>query len=637
MIKATLKSRIENAKLESSLKLFQLLTPNPELVNDTSLQLGRLNQAKKDFNHNLIKKEDYDTHVSIIGSNLLREIDFLPEDIDVLKAKLDTILHNYSIITDTIELLRYLTQDPNINYQLEKTSQDLSLSQENIDVPGKDDWKDQDDFLKKRLSHIIEGIDVWQLHENWPEKFIYWLENSNNSYCSIENYTTDTQVLSGYYSVVKSITKGSENFEIKGVLFNWLEHYLVGDFDSAYEILIKTRNDKGIGNAQFYEFLAASYSNISQFDKNVRDILIKGEAREFKRIVFYLERMKDTAKSPEILERTGRYICNRVIKVISKVYLNIAHNYFEDGLPRGRSKKRDVIKRCIDCFCQLREIFDNSDDLDVIYMLLMELDGVSKFPWIDIRSNTPTNTTTYDAIARRMQLLEMILDEGEYCDKLVSELEIKISELQKESSFQENIARRILNFCRIAYLNYRDRRFLDFIEIIIRGKKVIVQKDRLDSSSSELKEGKEELDRFLLEVGIATYFVSERILSDVTAGLGLLEEVMSEETPKEILTRSFDSEDSYFHFLDKNSSTKHSEISELKYYSSSLKQFPVKTNEVKNHRDYPSKVIMLIFIVLYLLVLLRAYDLNYVSPLVAILGVLIVGTGCVVVSIAANE
>ena len=47
--------------------------------------LGDISGVDSDAVDNLIKKEDYDTHVSIIGSNLLREIDFLPEDIDVLK------------------------------------------------------------------------------------------------------------------------------------------------------------------------------------------------------------------------------------------------------------------------------------------------------------------------------------------------------------------------------------------------------------------------------------------------------------------------------------------------------------------------------------------------------------------------
>lgn len=500
-IKSIITDDIRYDKLEKALFKMQVVTPFSEDVESITIQFAKIKAAERQFHENTITRDIYETEKGKVIKWVLNIVKTLPEDLELLKEKLKLILNDYSITIDTIDLLKYLIIDDTLQNILNSLVLELSELQESEREEGDKYITDRSKAVKDKIDKIINNIQSYHLSDDWNFKFVKWLIKKREQYVSIPlNIQYQLQAFN-YHSIIADITQDDENHGLKGKFFNWLELYLTEEFDAAYSLLIDIREQSGIGSTMFYEFLLITSLNRKSFKNNIEKVLIKGNLIELKRLLFYVERIRYNQKGRnEFNKNIVLSLLKKVANIIQRVYLNIAHNYFETGTSRGRSKQRDIIKRCIEVTSNLYDSVEDYDPgeefIDLIETLLLELDNAGKFPWTDVKNKNIINTTVFDALKYRDQFLNTILSRDKHIDSIINELTFNINELQKNGVLEKVVRDRFIRCCMINYYNYEDQRFIELTRKIGAGQ-VLKSKSFNRDTDSHTHEDSDDVNSFL--------------------------------------------------------------------------------------------------------------------------------------------
>lgn len=522
--KNIIRDEYEEGNLIATLELFKQIAVHYEDVNFSSDALRRIREIRRKRNEGKELREVQETTTNLISGEILMRLDTLPDDIEILKEKILTITDAYQSITDAIELL-LLIYDENISHRMKAISVKLSLQQDNVsDI---ETWDTIYENAKSSVLDVLSSPNNYTLKENWQKITINFLYNNKNRFIAVPAIVSNESTLK-FYPDINRITSG-ELKEHKGELFSWLESYIVGEYKNANEILIQLRKRYGVAGSQFYEYLALTFSRNEEFSKIIKDGLLRNEPANINRVLFYIVRVRDGKHKTSTRDSSLEFLYKNLFFQISKVYQSIAHDYIQNGTSSGRSKKREIIKRCIDLTIRLYKSYKGVSlnlPKKIYYELLLELEGIDKFNWIEPTKNGYLkDVTVYNATKKRKKLHKIIEEEKEFTDLLYDRIRLKYIEVNKDeySNLNQKVSIRLLKVCAMAYNNYGQRRFLDLLTnpVTCKEEAEIVNKPNNENFNVEY---------FLKKHDLVPYEITKSYLFMIAGFSNLLDFDPSEET-----------------------------------------------------------------------------------------------------------
>lgn len=515
---------ISRNEIDRALTALKCIVVNNQYADDI---LTLQNQISRVNRENLLGLQNYET-ISVASnrnlSNITVKISELPEDILILKNKLNYYLNTGSNLEETIKKLKSFIHfnSPTAN----SISLGLLSSQQNdLENELEDDSLNKySDSLESTINQLRQVIDDIS-YENLQDDFVklFW-----------ENDLNDRAF---HYIHIKGVKQNSDSpyfFDIisrkdaaRSKLMMWEEHFISGDYKSAQNFIDSLRIEGGFSDQLIYEYTALNFLKTESTEKIISDIVSRNKRAKYEKLKLYVLRAQSLIGDGDSKTKKESipYIVQQLHLGILKIYNNISFDYIIQATNSNYIRRRNIIKELILLHIELLETFKfiEVNHFATTTSLITELEGGGKFQWIKIFKNKIENKIAYNAIEDRQLLIKYLGSEyrsSELSENLYKELFIKGKSVEDEDQ-----RRRYLHACELAYCLYKDERFHDLQKGFKKSSRPVAQYNEATNKETRSKEEDQYFEELINEIdtrnGIADLSTPSNAHSKANSNLSL--------------------------------------------------------------------------------------------------------------------
>lgn len=541
-VKRILKEYCNDNKIAEAIKLFQKISNDNKSINYSIELLSELKENSHNQRIGIISQEQFGIKKNSILRSFLELLDDLQSDLEILKNKIQILLFDYEAITDVIELLLSICVQEFVD-TISQIKMEFVRKQENfenisdIELTNESSnyWIAFEKNAFDKIKQIGSILETNYLKPGWELVFLNYLNENHKQYFPRPKNKVLNNLELRYYQDIVKIPDYKKGKLIKGQLYNWLENYIVENYEKALEILINLRDVFGVKDSKYYEYLLITYLKNFGTDKFVKTHVLSNKTSETNRLIFYVRRIYEDGPFTFFQQETLKVFLDEILVNVSKIYHNITYNHLlEDKYP-GRSKRREVIKRCFDFTCLVLENFQLRGSLEfdtnILIDLITEVEGGGKFKWIELKNDKIENSTFYDANSMRKKLIQ-ILKESKITDgklflkeNLIKNLKKTGHELQKRRNLEESFKKAFIKECIIGWFIYNDQEFKNIsIDFNQKRNMVFEKKELMPNESTEANVYSYE--NFMESIGVQTinpFIIDIDLIKNISGILRVLE------------------------------------------------------------------------------------------------------------------
>lgn len=317
-----------------------------------------------------------------------------------LKDKLLAIQQHNGLLP-AADLLKQLVAEPvslNALATLEKDYDDY-VWQLNNALGDAYDWQEAYQSLNRRLSSLIHDFDPAELKPGWEGLYREATEDFT--------FHTEGQVFAlisrtDRVQVPSQIVYAEEQQRYKRLLYHYQDDFVVGNYKSAYETLLKVRYELEVESAQLYEYLLLSYFRKTGSKKIVQQILTgrkAGEEDHLRYLMLYAGRAVSLQAEeagedlhpdlPHALTRkihsntvdyNVRQITRGLLLRLCEAMAELKYNYLEEGLLPKEHKVFAPLTNILRIAARINRFIPG--DILFAEQLIQELVGGHRNQWI---------------------------------------------------------------------------------------------------------------------------------------------------------------------------------------------------------------------------------------------------------------
>ncbi len=404
------------------------------------------------------KNEDESTTNSI-NDNILNLIKDLPTDILLVKKRLS--YEAEKDLNKALDIFSIIAQ-PYFDSEIDTLQNDYANAQSIM----KDDLSSQEqawseytselEEITRRYILLVESLSYQDLKADFID--LFWKEalSDEKFHYTPSSFSKVLEEESHYYN---DITTYIEDEKARAMLLRWEEEYLAGDLKTAEGYIDIARTELGIIGSMVNEYKALSYLAYITPQKIINRAISNRSYKEIHKLKFYLERAnKSQIRKSSTLNNSLRYIYSQLVFSLEKVYNNIIFDYSVDKTPPGSSKKRNVIKRCIEIINDIVPLVNLSEpsEENFIRSLILELEGGGKYVWLKPDQDRVIDSVSFEANEYRKKLIKFLTEDSE--QERSNNLYDAIEEKYNHKIF---FPEKIDITCQVAYNLYKEQRFLN--------------------------------------------------------------------------------------------------------------------------------------------------------------------------------
>lgn len=409
-IKSHIRSLISNDEVDSAIVSLINLIVSKDFLNQCLLLRSVVNKTSKKERLNTEYSDNLRVEISQNLQSLLELVNDIPTDQEIIENRIRyaiDIEEDFSIANHIVGMCfskELVVFSSHLNDKIENYQQVEIEYNENAGIEAFIHLVDQCSTAlidkMESLNHY-SGRGVRDFISNYLEDSSF-IPQFVNDYKRISE---DFNNISPYFDDINS-----QDENVRRHLLLWEEKFLTGDYESALFKAENARLDELSTKSINYEYTLITFIKYKSLDKIISDAIKTDRQGEFEYVLLLIDRSLK-------LDGRSSTLCDSLLSVyydfaqsIKKIYNNIDFSYLLNEMPRGRSRRRDYIKRLIKIYIDLVETLDvdldKSDNLP--QEILKELDGVNKFPWVEIRKGDLVNRTNFNAIDNRRKLIKIL-------------------------------------------------------------------------------------------------------------------------------------------------------------------------------------------------------------------------------------
>lgn len=457
--------------LKRTIQALKALATTAKASNIVMSFSGQYNTIKEKSLRNTISSEEEWLRQNQLSEAISTYIDDLPSGLELFKNKLFYLVQEREEVPKVLDLL-FNTVSIFQKSEIEaiQSAQDryedlLAFEKSQLDRQVLEEMEKLHKGMLSDLSEFTRNLHEAHLNSAWEEEFFQYLLEERSSFISEKQERILNAESSLYLEDILSLTE--RNGPERPKLLLWQEEFLTKNYPEAKKCIDEVRIDLNQGNALVYELSALTHLKYLSADKMIRQAVTAEDESAFRKLMLFIERtltLGDFASSTK--NESLKDIYEALLQSIKKYYENISYDYVINRATPGRSKKRELIKQCIDTSLiihdQLSSII-NTPHL-VFIDLLLELEGGGKYQWIEPQSGRLKNKTAYPALEKREKIVAIVksIQDAEetqsYTDFLYNSLAKKSRNLTAVKSTTKG-RKRLTISCHLAYLLYGEERF----------------------------------------------------------------------------------------------------------------------------------------------------------------------------------
>lgn len=305
------------------------------------------------------------------------------------------------------------------------------------------DWQQSYASLNRRLSNLIKDFSPQSLKAGWEgiyreatEDFLF--SGEGKLFAIISRIST--------VQVPRQIVGAEAQQRYKRLLYHYQDHYAVGEYEAAYETLLKARYELEVESAQLYEYLLLSYFKKTGSKAVIQQILSGrkvGEPDHLRYLMLYAGRaialQRESVQEDEATELphqltnkiyspTVRYnvrqITGGLLLRLCEAMAKLKYNYLEEG---PMPETHEVFQPLVNCF-RIAARFSRYIPGDILFaeQLILELVGGHRNQWMVADDNGALEDAYEEVPARRLlrharRLYKFAADDPEESEHRIAE------------------------------------------------------------------------------------------------------------------------------------------------------------------------------------------------------------------------
>ncbi|MCB9267832.1 MAG: hypothetical protein H6558_22650 [Lewinellaceae bacterium] len=496
-IKGALKELIGQVALDKAIDCLKNLATTEAEYDQILSYEARHNSWQKDKQNGTITNEEDNLQRQKLIHLLLDHLKRLPDDLDLLKRKFLYLVKTKEEIPGALDFLEKLIHPDYYSkvheFRLGQKDFETQLELEDITAEQAEVRDELQKRIKEGLTELIRALEQYHLKPNWGEIFQFLLlEEKVEPIVSYRESQIAFVENSRYLNEIREDTKSNE--DARRTLLLWQEEYLSGDFEKAEEYCNAARLNYRHDTSLVYEYLSLTYLKAFPADKLVRHFLTNESESPLQKLMLYIERAQLPSDSPtETLQESFDEIYMILLGAIKKLYENISYDYAFNKASGGRSKKRDLIARCIETSIlihnRLKAYFERPHSF--LEDLLLELEGGGKYLWMRFQEEDLKDRYIFQAGKQWKELLEIMKAQeqtfdsqaiGEYLLKSLNRKARNLPQAPGKGKAKE----RLLLACDVGYFIHKDERFNELrLAILNKITPVSLEEDASDTEPGD--------------------------------------------------------------------------------------------------------------------------------------------------------
>ncbi|MCB0855734.1 MAG: hypothetical protein KDD63_26105, partial [Bacteroidetes bacterium] len=407
-----IKSLIGSSKIEKAIIATKCIVIDKDYARKISLISRKYSETSEFHLLGIMEGDKLSVSTNKVALDLLKIVEILPDDFELLKRKIHYEASNQLKIESAISIFKECLNERNY-YKIQpferrfKEIQDRKLVEGNLDESTLNDLISDLEDLKNQFLEYVESVNVSFLKNDFSLRFF-------EKALTDRNFEYKEPISKSYHNSTKyfnDIKKADD--KIRTYLLLWEEEYISGNAQESLNFVNRLRTEIAFDNSLIYEYTALSFLASKKNTKIINQVLVNKDNSDFEKLKLYIIRAISLDGESLSHENSMNYIFDELFSAIEKIYNNINFDHIINEPERGRSKRRNIIKRIFEVAFEINDLFkDYSFSKDgFIFKVLLELDGGGKYNWLSLREGKIKNQVNFDAVEYRAALVKNLFSD----------------------------------------------------------------------------------------------------------------------------------------------------------------------------------------------------------------------------------